>query len=172
MSGARAQIREVQPSAPHRIAIVTDAWLPQMNGVVRTLTTTCDHLREQGHDVLVVSPDEFASVPCPTYPEIRLALAVPGAVANRLRAFSPEAIHIATEGPLGMTARRYCAKHDIRFTTAYHTQFPDYLAKRTHLPAAWFWRYIQWFHRPAKRVLVATESISEELRAHGLTRPT
>ena len=170
MSGARAQIREVQPSAPHRIAIVTDAWLPQMNGVVRTLTTTCDHLREQGHDVLVVSPDEFASVPCPTYPEIRLALAVPGAVANRLRAFSPEAIHIATEGPLGMTARRYCAKHDIRFTTAYHTQFPDYLAKRTHLPAAWFWRYIQWFHRPAKRVLVATESISEELRAHGLTQ--
>ena len=77
MSGARAQICEVQPNAPHRIAIVTDAWLPQMNGVVRTLTTTCDHLREQGHDVLVVSPDEFASVPCPTYPEIRLALALP-----------------------------------------------------------------------------------------------
>ncbi len=93
---------------------------------------------EWGHDEMGVSPDEFASVPCPTYPEIRLALAVPGAVANRLRAFSPEAIHIATEGPLGMTARRYCAKHDIRFTTAYHTQFPDYLAKRTHLPAAWF----------------------------------
>ncbi len=155
---------------PQRIAIVTDAWLPQMNGVVRTLTTTCEQLREQGHEVLVVSPDQFASIPCPTYPEIRLAFTKPGAVASRLREFSPEAIHIATEGPLGMTARRYCAKHSIRFTTAYHTQFPDYLAKRTHLPAEWFWRYIEWFHRPARRVLVATESISEELRAHGLTR--
>ena len=155
---------------PQRIAIVTDAWLPQMNGVVRTLTTTCEQLREQGHDVMVVSPDQFASFPCPTYPEIRLALTRPGAVADRLRDFSPEAIHIATEGPLGMTARRYCAKHDIRFTTAYHTQFPDYLARRTHLPAKWFWRYIEWFHRPARRVLVATESICEELRAHGLDK--
>lgn len=156
--------------APQRIAIVTDAWLPQMNGVVRTLTTTCDQLREQGHDVLVISPDQFTNIPCPTYPEIRLVLVRPGVVANRLRAFAPEAIHIATEGPLGMTARRYCSKHSIRFTTAYHTQFPDYLARRTHLPAEWFWRYIQWFHSPAKRVLVATESICNELRAHGLTR--
>ena len=155
---------------PQRIAIVTDAWLPQMNGVVRTLTTTCEQLREQGREVLVISPDQFASLPCPTYPEIRLALARPGRVARRLRDFSPEAIHIATEGPLGMTARRYCAKHAIHFTTAYHTQFPDYLAQRSHLPAEWFWRYIRWFHSPAQRVLVATESISEELRAHGLTR--
>ena len=167
---ADAPVPEEALGIPQRIAIVTDAWLPQMNGVVRTLTTTCDQLREQGHEVMVVSPDQFASLPCPTYPEIRLALAAPGAVAQRLRAFSPEAIHIATEGPLGMTARRYCARHGIRFTTAYHTQFPDYLAKRTHLPADWFWRYIQWFHRPAKRVLVATESICEELRAHGLTQ--
>lgn len=160
----------VDGGAPRRIAIVTDAWLPQMNGVVRTLTTTCDHLRGQGHEVLVVSPDQFASLPCPTYPEIRLALTRPATVARRLREFSPEAIHIATEGPLGMIARRYCAKHEISFTTAYHTQFPDYLAQRTHLPAEWFWRYIRWFHRPARRVLVATESISAELRAHGLGR--
>jgi len=155
---------------PQRIAIVTDAWLPQMNGVVRTLTTTCELLRDQGREVLVVSPDQFASLPCPTYPEIRLALARPGAVARRLRDFAPEAIHIATEGPLGMTARRYCARHAIHFTTAYHTQFPDYLAQRSHLPAAWFWHYIRWFHRPAQRVLVATESIGEELRAQGLTQ--
>ena len=154
---------------PQRIAIVTDAWLPQMTGVVRTLTTTCEQLRADGHEVLVVSPDQFASLPCPTYPEIRLAVTRPGAVASRLREFSPEAIHIATEGPLGMIARSYCARHAIRFTTAYHTQFPDYLAKRTRLPAEWFWRYIEWFHRPARRVLVATDSISEELRAHGLT---
>ena len=155
---------------PERIAIVTDAWLPQMNGVVRTLTTTCDHLRALGHEVMVISPDQFASIPCPTYPEIRLALTRPGAVASRLREFAPNAIHIATEGPLGLAARRYCARTGVRFTTAYHTQFPEYLAKRTHLPAGWFWRYIRWFHGPARRVLVATESIRAELRAQGLTQ--
>ena len=155
---------------PERIAIVTDAWLPQMNGVVRTLTTTCDHLRALGHEVMVVSPDQFTSMPCPTYPEIRLALTRPGAVASRLRDFAPNAIHIATEGTLGLAARRYCTKAGVRFTTAYHTQFPDYLAKRTHLPASWFWRYIRWFHGPARRILVATESIREELRAQGLNQ--
>ena len=156
------------PGLPRRIAIVTDAWLPQMNGVVRTLTTTCDILREQGHEVLVISPDLFASLPCPTYPEIRLALAPPGKGASLLRGFAPDAIHIATEGPLGMTARRYCGRAGVDFTTAYHTQFPDYVARRTHLPAEWFWRYITWFHRAASRVLVATESIRGELRDHAL----
>lgn len=156
--------------AHQRIVIVTDAWLPQMNGVVRTLTTTCDMLREQGHEVMVVSPDQFASVPCPTYPEIRLAFSPPGAISRKLRKFAPGAIHIATEGPLGMAARRYCARNGTPFTTAYHTQFPEYIARRTHLPARWFWRYIEWFHAPARRVLVATESIREELRSHGLAR--
>lgn len=155
---------------PQRIAIVTDAWMPQMNGVVRTLYTTRDILYAKGHDVLVVSPDQFSSFPCPTYPEIRLALAPPGKVARLLREFAPDAIHIATEGPLGMTARRYCSRHGVPFTTAYHTQFPEYVARRTHLPADWFWRYIRWFHAPAQRVLVATESIRKELRAHGLDR--
>ncbi|GMM91773.1 glycosyltransferase family 4 protein [Qipengyuania sp. MTN3-11] len=157
-------------SQPRRIAIVTDAWLPQVNGVVRTLTSTCNLLRTQGHEVMVVSPDRFASMPCPTYPEIRLAVTRPGAVARLLRDFRPDAIHIATEGPLGMAARGYCRRRGIRFTTAFHTQFPDYLARRTHLPARWFWRYIEWFHKPARRVLVATESVSEELRGHGLDR--
>lgn len=160
--------KDARSSGLRRIAIVTDAWLPQMNGVVRTLTTTCDLLRAQGHEVLTISPDQFLSWPCPTYPEIRLALAAPGAVARSLRAFAPDAIHIATEGPLGLAARRYCVDSGTRFTTAYHTQFPDYVAQRTHLPAAWFWRYIRWFHAPAQRILVATESIAEELRAHGL----
>ncbi|MBY6219164.1 glycosyltransferase family 1 protein [Qipengyuania aquimaris] len=155
---------------PKRIAIVTDAWRPQMNGVVRTLATTCAILRRQGHEVIVISPDQFASVPCPTYPEIRLAISRPGAVAKKLRDFAPEAIHIATEGPLGMAARRYCGRAGTPFTTAYHTQFPEYVARRTHLPARWFWRYIEWFHAPAHRVLVATESIREELRAHGLEK--
>ena len=158
------------PETSLRIAIVTDAWLPQVNGVVRTLTTTCELLRAQGHEVMVISPDLFPNMPCPTYKEIRLALARPGAVARMLREFAPGAIHVATEGPLGLAARRYCAKSGVAFTTAYHTQFPDYLAKRTRLPSGWFWRYISWFHRPASRVLVATESIRGELREHELGR--
>ena len=156
------------PHAPRRIAVVTDAWHPQVNGVVRTLSTTCDLLREMGCEVLVISPDRYANVPCPTYPEIRLALACPSRVARLIDEFAPEAIHIATEGPLGLVVRRYCLKRGAPFTTAYHTQFPDYLAHRTGLPTAWFWRFIAWFHRPASRILVATETIRGELRAHGL----
>ena len=170
LSGEAEPALRIPVEPPQRIAIVTDAWLPQMNGVVRTLTTTCAILRERGHDVMIVSPDQFASLPCPTYPEIRLAISRPGAVAKKLREFAPQAIHIATEGPLGMAARRYCSRAGTPFTTAYHTQFPEYVARRTHLPARWFWRYIEWFHAPARRVLVATESIRKELRGHGLGR--
>lgn len=163
-----ALVANLVPVNPRRIAIVTDAWMPQMNGVVRTLATTCDLLRKQGRQVLVVSPDQFASIACPTYPEIRLALTCPGAVSDKLRSFAPDAIHIATEGPLGLAARRYCARYGVRFTTAYHTQFPYYLARRTGLPAKLFWFYIKWFHSPSDRVLVATRSIREELREHDL----
>ncbi|WP_374407178.1 glycosyltransferase family 4 protein [Pelagerythrobacter sp.] len=155
---------------PQRIAIVTDAWLPQINGVVRTLTTTCAILRARGHEVEVISPDLFRSIPCPTYPDIRLAIMAPGAVGRRLSEIAPDAIHIATEGPLGLAARGHCVTHAIPFTSAYHTQFPDYVAHRTGLPPSLFWRYIRWFHAPARKVLVATESIREELRGHGLTR--
>lgn len=155
---------------PPRIAIVTDAWTPQMNGVVRTLTTTIEILRARGHEVLVVAPDAFRSVPCPTYPEIRLALARPARVAKVIAEFAPEAIHIATEGPLGFITRRLCLRRGWPFTTAYHTQFPAYLARRTRLPESWFWRYIRWFHEPATRVMVATASISAELAAHGLRK--
>jgi glycosyltransferase involved in cell wall biosynthesis len=154
---------------PLRIAIVTDAWLPQMNGVVRTLTTTCEILRRRGHSVDVVSPDQFRSVPCPTYPEIRLAMTMPGTVSRKLAELAPDAIHIATEGPLGLAARRHCIVQGLPFSTAYHTQFPDYVAKRTRLPPELFWRYIRWFHQPAERVMVATESIRDELRAHRIT---
>lgn len=153
---------------PQHIAIVTDAWFPQMNGVVRTLSTTAEILREWGHEVAVISPDLFRSLPCPTYPEIRLALAVPGAVGRLLTELQPDAVHIATEGPLGLSARRHCLAQGVPFSTAYHTQFPDYLARRTHLPAGAFWPYIRWFHAPARRVMVATESIRGELRDHGL----
>lgn len=155
---------------PHRIAIVTDAWTPQVNGVVRTLTTTVDTLRARGHELLVIAPDRFASLPCPTYPEIRLSLARRSAIARLLDDFAPEAIHIATEGPLGLIARRLCLRRGWPFTTAYHTQFPAYVARRTGLPESLFWRYIRWFHRPAARVMVATASIEAELASRGLTK--
>lgn len=155
---------------PHRIAIVTDAWAPQVNGVVRTLTATVRLLEARGHEVMVIAPHQFRSLPCPTYPEIRLALTTRGAIARRLANFAPDAIHIATEGPLGLIARRICVASGRPFTTAYHTQFPAYIARRTHLPESLFWRYIEWFHRPAARVMVATASIRRELAEHGLAQ--
>lgn len=153
-----------------KIAIITDAWSPQVNGVVRTLTALTGELCRRGHRVAIIAPDQFRSLPCPTYPEIRLAIAARSAVAARLEAFEPDAVHISTEGPLGFAARGWCLGRGQPFTTAYHTQFPDYLARRTGLPAGAFWPYIRWFHGPAETIMVATESIRGELRAHGLTR--
>ncbi|MEG3088001.1 glycosyltransferase family 4 protein [Sphingomonas sp. PB4P5] len=152
-----------------RIAIVTDAWSPQVNGVVRTLQAVSAELRAQGHDVLIVSPDLFASMPCPTYPEIRLAFARTSAVGRMLEEFGPHAIHLSTEGPVCLAARRWCLARDFPFTTAYHTQFPDYVAARTGVNPEWIWRYIRWFHTPAQSILVSTPSIAGTLAAHGLT---
>jgi glycosyltransferase involved in cell wall biosynthesis len=151
-----------------KIAIVTDAWAPQVNGVVRTLSAVTDRLRGMGHDVFVISPDQYASIPCPSYPEIRLALATRHGVGARLSDFAPDAVHIATEGPLGIAARRFCIDHGYPFTTAYHTQFPDYLARRTGLPASVFWPFIRWFHAPSAGILVSTETVRRQLRAQGL----
>jgi glycosyltransferase involved in cell wall biosynthesis len=151
-----------------RIAIITDAWSPQVNGVVRTLQSVRAELERMGHQVLVISPDLYGSVPCPTYPEIRLAIAGSRSVGGRIAAFGAEAVHLATEGPVCLAARRWCLRHGRPFTTAYHTQFPDYLAKRTGLPSSWFWRYIRWFHAPAEAILVSTPSIRRALQAHGL----
>jgi glycosyltransferase involved in cell wall biosynthesis len=151
-----------------RIAIVTDAWTPQVNGVVRTLQTIRAELETMGHEVRVISPDLYGSIPCPTYPEIRLALVRPGVVGQAIAAFRADAVHLATEGPLCLAARRWCIKGGVPFTTAYHTHFPDYVSQRTGLPAAWVWRYIRWFHGPAQAVLVSTRSVRAQLRAHGL----
>lgn len=168
--GAAERLGLVTTAPPVRtIAIVSDAWFPQMNGVVRTLSTTIEMLRAQGYEVTVISPDQYRSLPCPTYPEIRLAIGWPGSVGRKLAMLAPDAIHIATEGPLGLAARRYCLRKRVPFTSAYHTQFPDYVARRTGLPASTFWPYIRWFHGPASAVMVATESIRQELRAQGLT---
>jgi glycosyltransferase involved in cell wall biosynthesis len=153
-----------------RIALVTDAWAPQVNGVVRTLGALTAELGRRGHEVAILSPDLYRSLPCPTYPEIRLAMAGPRSVGERLERLAPDAIHIATEGPLGLAARRWCRSRGRCFTTAYHTQFPEYLARRTGLPAAAFWPYIRRFHRPSAGIMVATETIREQLRAQGLTQ--
>jgi glycosyltransferase involved in cell wall biosynthesis len=153
-----------------RVAVVTDAWAPQVNGVVRTLQEVTGELRTRGHKVEVISPDRFTSIPCPTYPEIRLAIAGRKAVGRQLEDFAPEAVHIATEGPLGWVARGWCLHRRLPFTTAYHTHFPDYLARRSGLPAAVFWPPIRRFHRPAQAIMVATHTVREQLRAQGLTR--
>lgn len=151
-----------------RIALITDAWKPQVNGVVRTLASVTDCLRDAGHEVELIAPDQFASVPCPSYPEIRLALALPRNVGRRIERFAPDAIHIATEGPLGWAARNWCIHHGLTFTSAYHTQFPDYVARRTGLPAWLFWPFIKRFHRPSATVMVATQTIRDELTAQGI----
>ena len=152
-----------------KIALVTDAWEPQVNGVFRTLKATRHELEKLGHHVHIVSPDQFRSVPCPTYAEIRLALTTAEAVGARLAAIGADAIHISTEGPLGLAARRWCKRNGLPFTTAYHTQFPDYVAKRTGLSAELIWPFIRRFHAPSSAVLTTTDSIRAELRDHGIS---
>lgn len=152
-----------------RIALVSDAWYPQINGVVRTLNATCEQLQAMGHQVLVVEPADFTTVPCPTYPEIRLALTTPGTVGRRVAAFGPDAIHLATEGPLCLAARAWCVREGLPFTTAFHTSFPDYVAHRTGLSADWFWPYFRWFHGAARVVLTSTPTIRQGLAKAGIT---
>ncbi len=150
-----------------RILIVSDAWEPQVNGVVRTLMTTRDTLVAEGHTAEVIGPDRFRSVPCPTYPEIRLALGVRRKLPGMIDAFAPDAIHIATEGPLGWAARRYCLSRGLDFTTSFHTMFPDYLHLRTGIPVSWSFAMLRRFHRPASAVMVATDSVEKQLRDRG-----
>lgn len=151
-----------------RIAIATDAWSPQVNGVVRTLQAVSAELVAMGHEVCVIAPDQFRTVPCPSYPEIRLALTTHWGVGRRIADFGAEAIHISTEGPIGLAARRHCLSRRIAFTSAYHTQFPDYVAERTGMPADWFWHYIRWFHAPSAAVLVSTPTVETILAARGV----
>ena len=132
-----------QPLTPKRILIVSDAWLPQVNGVVRTLEATVASLRAHGHEVRLITPDQFRSVPMPFYPEIRLALFAGRTVARTIESFAPDAIHIATEGPLGHAARRYCVRHGVRFSTAFHTRYPDYVSARLPVPKSWVWAWLR-----------------------------
>lgn len=152
-----------------KIMIVTDAWRPQVNGVVRTLTTTCRELEAMGHEVDLLTPLEFRTFPCPTYPEIRLSWLPGKAVARRIREFAPHALHIATEGPLGLAARRYALKNRLPFTTAYHTRFPEYVQARFAIPLSWTYRFLRWFHGPSCAVMAPTPKVKSDLEAWGFT---
>ncbi|MFN3536521.1 MAG: glycosyltransferase, partial [Brevundimonas sp.] len=150
-----------------RIVLATDAWEPQMNGVVRTLTRTVAECRAMGHEVEVIEPGQFKTIPCPTYPEIRLALGAEEEIRERLRAFEPEAVHISTEGPIGIATRRICVEWKLPFTTSYHTKFPEYVSARFPIPVQVGYAYMKWFHKPSGRLMVATPTLRDELEEHG-----
>jgi glycosyltransferase involved in cell wall biosynthesis len=150
-----------------RIILVSDAWYPQTNGVVHTLTQTVAWLERFGHQVRMITPDQFRSVPCPTYPEIRVAVLPYRSLARSIDAWHPHALHIATEGPLGWAARRYCIRRGLRFTTSYHTQFPQYLRMRAPVPLWASYGVLRQFHRRASRCMVSTDTVSEELAKRG-----
>ena len=150
-----------------RIAIVTDAWRPQTNGVVQTLSKTVDALRSLHHDVCVIEPGLFRTFPCPTYPEIRLAWHPYPSLACRLKEFAADAIHIATEGPLGSAARRWCRAQQRSFTTSYHTQFPEYLRARMPIPLSLSYAHLRRFHAGATRTMVATPAMQAQLERRG-----
>ncbi|MGN8157773.1 glycosyltransferase family 4 protein [Salinisphaera sp. RV14] len=152
-----------------KIALVSDAWHPQINGVVRTLSTVLDELTRLGHEVTLITPDRFMSLPCPGEPEIRLALATATQVGRRLAEARPESIHIATEGPLGQAARRYCRRQGLVFTSSYHTHFPQYLEMRMGVPRRLTFAFMRRFHAAAKQVLVTTDTLADELATHGIT---
>ncbi|MBK7284222.1 MAG: glycosyltransferase family 1 protein [Sphingomonadales bacterium] len=150
-----------------RIAIATDAWHPQVNGVVRTIDTTARIVASRGHDVAILSPDQFRTIACPGYSEIRLAIAPRIRLRKRLHVLNPDIVHIATEGPIGWSARGWCLSHGIPFTSAFHTRFPDYAAVRTGLSPDVFWPTMRRFHAPSQAVLTSTASLMDELKARG-----
>lgn len=149
-----------------RISLVTDAWSPQINGVVTTLSQLIEHLKAQGVKVDVIHPYNYNQVPLPTYPDIPLVWRAKG-LKQRLLSFQPDAIHIATEGTLGWRARRIALKNNLPFTTAYHTKYPEYFAKRFPIPTRWIYKLLGRFHRPAKRTFVPAQAILHELQTQG-----
>ncbi|HVH83191.1 MAG TPA: glycosyltransferase, partial [Steroidobacteraceae bacterium] len=153
-----------------RIVLATDAWSPQTNGVVTTIKATADTLTQLGHTVRVLSPQNLASIPCPSYPEIRLAINPGAHVARELKAFRPHAIHIATEGTLGLAVRRYCRQRGVPFTTSYHTRYPEYVAARWPIPVAVSYAWLRRFHGAARRTFVSSGTLERELAAQGFAR--
>jgi glycosyltransferase involved in cell wall biosynthesis len=155
------------PAPSHRILIVTDAWAPQVNGVVRTLTTVMQELRAMGHVVDVIGPDRFRTLPCPTYPDIALSLLPRRRLIRMIAAFQPDALHIATEGPLGLAARSWAKRAGFHFTTAFHTRFAEYVKARTGLPVRPIYAWMRRFHSASQGTMVATQSLRDELTSRG-----
>jgi glycosyltransferase involved in cell wall biosynthesis len=149
-----------------KIALVTDAWKPQVNGVVTTLVELVQGLQARGHEVLLIEPSGFRRFACPGYREIELAWRPGRRVAQLLDDAQPDAIHIATEGPLGGAARRHCLKRQLAFTTAFHTRFPDILSEALRIPPAWGYAWFRRFHAPASAVMVPSDGMLDVLRGH------
>jgi glycosyltransferase involved in cell wall biosynthesis len=154
-----------------RILVVTDAWRPQVNGVVHTLEALARETPDLGATMDFLTPQGFRTAPMPTYREIRLALASPREVERRIDAAAPDHIHIATEGPLGLTARRLCLMRNVAFTTSYHTRFPEYLHARTRFPLGVSYAALRSFHNSGAGVMVSTQRLADELAGRGFRSP-
>jgi len=150
-----------------KIVIVTDAWHPQINGVVTTIDNTCKTLKDNGNNVLMITPDLFTTIPCPSYPSIKLSVFCYAKVKRLLDNFVPDCIHIATEGPLGLAARKYCIKNELAFTTSFHTLFAEYVNLRFSVPVSWGYNILNWFHKPASKIMIATAQVEEDLSNRG-----
>jgi len=157
------------PGQEHlRVLIVTDAWKPQVNGVVTTLELLGQELAALGHEVRYATPQGRFSVPLPTYPEIRLAIFPRKGLEKIIREFAPDAVHIATEGTMGLSARAICIEHGIEFTTAFHTRYPEYVhARFPFIPERWVWAIERWFHNAAVAVMARTPAMKRELETQG-----
>jgi glycosyltransferase involved in cell wall biosynthesis len=150
-----------------RILVATDAWHPQVNGVVRTLTNMAEAARAFGVEVSFLTPQSFRTFAMPSYPDLRLALPYQAKIARLIAEARPDSIHIATEGPIGLLVRRYCRKNQLPFTTSFHTRFPEYISARLPIPEAWIWMALRAFHGPSQAVMAATPALAGELRARG-----
>jgi glycosyltransferase involved in cell wall biosynthesis len=150
-----------------RILVATDAWHPQVNGVVRSLTMMAEAARPIGVEVGFLTPQSFRTVAMPSYPDLRLALPRPAKIARLIAQARPDSIHIATEGPIGMMVRRHCRRNGLPFTTSFHTRFPEYISARLPVPESWIWRALRRFHGPSQAVMAATPALANELRSRG-----
>ncbi|WJR76287.1 glycosyltransferase family 1 protein [Bradyrhizobium sp. NP1] len=150
-----------------RILVATDAWHPQVNGVVRTLTMMADTARPLGAEVSFLTPQSFRTFGMPSYRDLRVALPRPAKIARLIEDARPDSIHIATEGPIGLLVRRYCRKHGFPFTTSFHTRFPEYVRARAPIPESLVWRALRRFHAPSQAVMAATPALATELRQRG-----
>ena len=150
-----------------RLVLVTDAWHPQVNGVVRTLETTIHELRKLDVETIPVTPQSYRTVPLPTYSEIRLAVTRPSRVAAEMEAARPDFVHIATEGPLGFMARGWCLRNGMGYTTSYHTRFPDYGPARRQVPLGLSYRFVRRLHNSGVGCMVSNSTLERELRARG-----